>query len=176
VHQTDVLIIENKGSGMSLIDDLRQGGAAGLPGPIAFDPEGDKVTRMATQSSKIEAGQVLLPRNAAWLDDFRTELLQFPGGRYDDQVDSVSQFLDWIHKRSTATSFSCYWMDPWPTVGDRPGEASWPTEAPVARPVAKPAVFVSVRQNGRSILMSQEEYVQQIEARNARGEHDDDAK
>jgi predicted phage terminase large subunit-like protein len=171
MHQADVVIIENKGSGMALIDELRQGGAAGMPMPIAFDPENDKVTRMATQSSKIEAGQVLLPRNAAWLDDFRTELLQFPRGRYDDQVDSVSQFLDWIHKRSTATSFSCYWMDPWPTAG----EASAATEVPSARPVAKPTALVSVRQNGRSTLMSREEFVQQIEARNVRGEHDDDA-
>lgn len=86
-------IIENKGSGISLIDDLRQGGAAGMPMPIAFDPENDKVTRMATQSAKIESSQMFLPRKATWLDDFRTELLQFPNGRYDDQVDSLSQFL-----------------------------------------------------------------------------------
>ena len=86
-------IIENKRSGISLIDDLRQGGAAGMPMPIAFDPENDKVTRMATQSAKIESGQMFLPRKATWLDDFRTELLQFPNGRYDDQVDSLSQFL-----------------------------------------------------------------------------------
>ena len=35
---------------------------------------------------KIEAGHVYLPRRAEWLEDFRTELLQFPKGRYDDQV------------------------------------------------------------------------------------------
>lgn len=171
LHRVDVVIIENKGSGMSLIDDLRQGGAAGVPMPIAFEPEKDKVTRMAAQSARIEAGQVLLPRKAAWLDDFRTELLQFPRGRHDDQVDSVSQFLDWIHKRSTATPFSCHWMDPWPTME----ETSAPAEVPAARPVAKTAVFVSVRQNGRSTLMSREEFAQQI-GEKIHGEHDDDSK
>jgi hypothetical protein len=40
------------------------------------------------------------PQHAEWLEDFRTELLQFPRGRYDDQVDSLSQFLNWIEQRS----------------------------------------------------------------------------
>ena len=54
---------------------------------------------MSAQSARIEAGQVHLPRAAEWLDDFRTELLQFPHAKYDDQVDSLSQFLNWIEQR-----------------------------------------------------------------------------
>jgi len=104
----DVVIVENKGSGMSLIDDLRQGGPAEVSMPIAFDPESDKVTRMSAQSAKIEAGQILLPRKASWLADFQAELLQFPHGRHDDQVDSLSQFLSWLSKRST---FHCTWIE-----------------------------------------------------------------
>jgi predicted phage terminase large subunit-like protein len=98
----DSIIIEDKGSGTPLIQDLRRDPAPGIPYPIAFQPEVDKVTRMHAQSAKIEAGHVLLPRRALWLDDFRTELLQFPKGRYDDQVDSLSQFLNWIeqHQRN----------------------------------------------------------------------------
>ena len=173
IHQADVVIIENKGSGMSLIDDLRQGGTAGDPMPIAFDPENDKLTRMSTQSAKIEAGHVLLPRNAAWLDDFRTELLQFPNGRYDDQVDSLSQFLDWIHRRSKETPFSCTWIDPRPMPGDWP--SVYADEASPARP-GHPTVLISQRRNGRTILISQQEYVKETEAETnkARGEHDDD--
>ena len=52
--------------------------------------------RMAAQSAKIEAGHVYLPKSAAWLGEFLTELLSFPNGRHDDQVDSVSQFLRWL--------------------------------------------------------------------------------
>jgi predicted phage terminase large subunit-like protein len=94
----DSIVIEDKGSGISLIQDLR-GGNENIPYPISFTPEIDKVTRMSAQSAKIEAGHVFLPRRAEWLDDFRAELLQFPYGRYDDQVDSVSQFLNWIDRR-----------------------------------------------------------------------------
>jgi hypothetical protein len=36
---------------------------------------------------------VFLPTTASWLDDFETELFSFPGGRYDDQIDSISQAL-----------------------------------------------------------------------------------
>jgi len=47
---------------------------------------------------------VLLPEEASWLDDFRAEILAFPYGRYDDQVDSVSQFLAWAARKQSASS------------------------------------------------------------------------
>jgi predicted phage terminase large subunit-like protein len=50
---------------------------------------------MVAQSARIEAGHVHLPREADWLDTLLHELLAFPNGRHDDQVDSVSQFLQW---------------------------------------------------------------------------------
>ena len=95
----DTVIIEDKGSGTSLIQDLGVD-SGGAPRPIAFHPEGDKTTRISTQSRKIEAGQVLLPRQAEWLDELRAELMQFPYGRHDDQVDSLSQFLTWLGERT----------------------------------------------------------------------------
>ena len=91
-HNADVVLIEDKSSGTSLIQDLRHEGKLR---PIAITPEADKITRMSAQSAKIEAGYVYLPEQAPWLADFMTELLQFPYGRHDDQVDSVSQFLNW---------------------------------------------------------------------------------
>ena len=54
--QADVVIIENKGSGMALIDDLRRSG--GIATLVSFDLESDKLTRMAARSAKIEAHQV----------------------------------------------------------------------------------------------------------------------
>ena len=68
--------------------------------PIGQKPKGSKAERMAGQSAKIEAGHVYLPRNADWLDTFMLELLAFPNGRHDDQVDSVSQFLNWIARKT----------------------------------------------------------------------------
>lgn len=97
--QPDVVVIENRSSGMALIDDLRQAADYCGPLPIAFDPVGDKIERMARHAAAIEAGQVVLPRRASFLDDFLAELAQFPHGSHDDQVDSVSQFLDRIRNR-----------------------------------------------------------------------------
>jgi hypothetical protein len=48
---------------------------------------------MAVVSAKFEAGEVYLPRSAPWLAEFERELFAFPGVKYDDQCDSVSQAL-----------------------------------------------------------------------------------
>ena len=40
-----------------------------------------------------------MPVQAPWLDAFLAELLAFPGGARDDQVDAVSQFLAWLDRR-----------------------------------------------------------------------------
>jgi predicted phage terminase large subunit-like protein len=50
--------------------------------------------RMNAHTVKIEAGYVHIPRRASWLDDFRKEIMAFPVGKYDDQVDALSQALD----------------------------------------------------------------------------------
>ena len=91
-----VLLIEDKGSGMSLIQDLKRDGIRA----IAVDPQGDKAMRMNAQTARIEAGAVYLPRSAAWLDEFRREILAFPAGRHNDQVDALSQGLNRAFDRS----------------------------------------------------------------------------
>ncbi len=92
------ILIEDKGSGTSLIQQLRTE-HHGIPYPTAFMPKEDKLTRLHAQSSRIEAGHVYLPERASWLDDLRTEIAAFPQGRHDDQVDSISQALTWFFER-----------------------------------------------------------------------------
>ncbi len=96
-HKARSILIEDKGSGTSLIQDLPREGIR----PVAINPREDKITRMSTQSARIEAGYVLLPERASWLQDFQTEITQFPQGVHDDQVDSLSQFLWWLEWRKT---------------------------------------------------------------------------
>ena len=91
------VLIEDAGSGTHLIQDLR---AEGRIRPIAIRPDGDKIVRMEAQSALIEAGHVFLPVTASWLGDLQTEMMAFPYGRHDDQIDSVSQFLGWASRRS----------------------------------------------------------------------------
>jgi predicted phage terminase large subunit-like protein len=93
------ILIEDAGPGMALLQDLRRDPPPGMVRPIGRKPVGSKIDRMVAQSAKIEAGHVWLPREAAWLNTFLIELLAFPYGRHDDQVDSVSQFLDWASFR-----------------------------------------------------------------------------
>jgi phage terminase large subunit-like protein len=47
----------------------------------------------------IEAEQVHLPMRAPWLDAFKRELLSFPASTNDDQVDALSQLLNWLRFR-----------------------------------------------------------------------------
>jgi predicted phage terminase large subunit-like protein len=90
-----IILIEDAGSGTSLIQDLW----AQQIRAKRIKPDGDKIVRMATQAAKIEGGQVFLAQNASWLEDLRNELLAFPNGRHDDQVDSMSQALKWMSNR-----------------------------------------------------------------------------
>jgi len=86
------ILIEDKGSGTSLIQDLRADNIA----VIGIDPDGDKLTRVAKISAQFSAGAVFFPTKASWLSGLIAELLGFPNTKHDDQVDSVSQALSWI--------------------------------------------------------------------------------
>lgn len=99
----DRVLIEDKGAGISLIQDLRRDGRHNI---IPITPEKDKATRMLSASPLIESGKVLLPANAAWLADFQTEIVNFPKGKHDDQVDSLSQFLNWVRTYGPSSSWA----------------------------------------------------------------------
>lgn len=89
------ILIEDKGSGTSLIQDLR---SDAVP-VIAINPDLDKMTRLYSVQPKFEAGSVHFPKSASWLPALMEELLAFPNYRNDDQVDSISQALAWTIKR-----------------------------------------------------------------------------
>jgi predicted phage terminase large subunit-like protein len=96
----DRILIEDKGAGIGLIQDLR---AAEEAYPIiAYDPGSvDKETRMRVQSAKIESGFVFLPPQAPWLGEFLAEVQRFPNGAHDDQIDAMSQVLDYCSNKKT---------------------------------------------------------------------------
>jgi predicted phage terminase large subunit-like protein len=89
------VLVEDVGVGTPLIAELK---AKGIPA-IAVAPENSKEARMSAQSGKLESGLVFLPAKAEWLPDLEAELFAFPGGKHDDQVDSISQAL--AHRGST---------------------------------------------------------------------------
>ncbi len=91
-----VIVIEDKASGTSLIQDLRNSGLAKVKEYLPVSGT-DKVMRLHAQTALIENGKVLFPREASWLADYLHELTTFPGTRHDDQVDSTTQVLDFIN-------------------------------------------------------------------------------
>jgi hypothetical protein len=60
--------------------------------------------RMHAQTAVIENGFVHLANEAAWLAEYPRELTAFPKGKYDDQVDSNAQLLDWFKEAGTSPS------------------------------------------------------------------------
>jgi len=98
-HNAQNILIEDRASGQQLIQSLRGRRPQGVPLPIAVNPIQDKVTRATGVSSMAEAGHMFLPKGAAWLDAYTTEMTAFPQGRFDDQVDASTQLLDWARSR-----------------------------------------------------------------------------
>lgn len=63
----------------------------------AFPTRGDKAVRAQSIRGRMAADGLYVPVNAPWYPDLRSELLSFPAGKHDDQVDAlglVGQLLD----------------------------------------------------------------------------------
>jgi predicted phage terminase large subunit-like protein len=104
-HKATVVLIEDRASGTQLIQELI---AEGVHGITRYSPAGDKQMRLYAQTATIENGFVYLPREAPWLADYLHELTTFPNSKYDDQVDSTSQALDWIKRASRSSNVLNY--------------------------------------------------------------------
>ena len=92
VHKPNDIIVENKGSGISLIQHLEEETPFSVTG---IEPKGDKEMRLINESNTIKTGRVFLPESGSqpWLFDFEAEISAFPNVNYKDQCDMLSQFL-----------------------------------------------------------------------------------
>lgn len=86
--------VEDKVSGTGLIQDLRRGDEAqgeppipvvGIPRPS----EKSKITRAYDVELHFESGLVRVPMSAPWFPAWKAEMLAFPKGAHDDQVDAT---------------------------------------------------------------------------------------
>ena len=67
--------------------------------PIKYKPQEDKITRANNASLFIASERVLLPKEAVWLDEFKSEINAFPNGKHDDQVDALTQLIDVVSSK-----------------------------------------------------------------------------
>lgn len=95
-YKPDFILVEDKSSGTQLIQEMKE---VQMYGVKAVKPNGDKETRLIRHSVKFESGRVKLPQQAYWLREFKLELTSFPSSRFADQVDAVTQALDYLEKR-----------------------------------------------------------------------------
>ena len=89
-HKPSKIFVEDASTGTALGQELRRT----LCIPVKLVPiERDKIGRLYLQQAKFEAGLVHFPAGAPFLAELEAELLAFPHGKTDDQVDSISQAL-----------------------------------------------------------------------------------
>lgn len=85
--------VERVGFQLSTVQDMRRGAPAEGRPPLpvkGLEPQGDKVTRALTLAARMGGGHVYVPESAVWLPTLETEMVQFPKGAHDDQVDVLS--------------------------------------------------------------------------------------
>lgn len=92
--------IENKGSGISLIQQLRE---EGLPiselqptvhnAELKKDQVADKYLRFNEIAADLESGYFHIPESAPWLLEFLSECEAFTGGKQDEHDDMVDVFI-----------------------------------------------------------------------------------
>lgn len=90
-------LIEDKANGSAIIDALKDV----VPGITPVTPKESKEARASAITPLFEAHNVYLPPpdRFPWVKDaLIPELLTFPSGAHDDQVDSLSQALSHLHQ------------------------------------------------------------------------------
>ena len=99
--RVDLLLVEDKSAGISLIQDLRQ---AHLP-VHAYNPgRADKVQRLSIVANIIRAGRVWVPESSVkkgfvkdWAEGMVSQICSFPEGTvHDEFVDCISQGLRYM--------------------------------------------------------------------------------
>lgn len=92
------LLIEDKASGEFLISMLTKAydRAGRQIEVVPIKPTMDKISRAKGLSVMIEKGNILFPTSSeSWWSDCKKELLGFPNTKYKDQVDAMSQCINY---------------------------------------------------------------------------------
>ena len=97
-------LIEDKANGSAVISLLKNS----IPGLVAINPDKSKIARASAILPDVEAGNVYLPRNVGWIDDFLAEANSFPRSAHDDQVDAMTQAISRMMGSETLTNIDPY--------------------------------------------------------------------
>lgn len=92
------VLIEDKANGSAVIETL----SGEVGGVIAINPEGGKTARAYAMQPEQEAGNIWLPDPSIEpeIEIFLTEASAFPGSPNDDEVDAMTQAINWARVRN----------------------------------------------------------------------------
>ena len=88
------LLIEDSPISKGLIQSLRENRI----NVVQISPTTDKRARLIAQSDLFAGGSISFQAGGTWLPELKAELLAFPGGKHDDQVDALTQGLAYGRK------------------------------------------------------------------------------
>jgi len=95
-HRPDVILVEKKASGQSLIQDMQRS----LLPVLAYQPDKDKVARAHACAPAFAQGRVWIPNpfNYKWAEQLMDECARFSatGSSKDDLVDATTQAILWV--------------------------------------------------------------------------------
>ena len=102
--RAEFIVIEKAASGPALLEVLCEHYPAKIRQRLLqpWTPKHSKEDRMAKAMVLVEAGRVFLPESAEWLPHLITELQEFPARLNDDQVDALSQAVDFFRRFQTS--------------------------------------------------------------------------
>jgi len=85
--------------GRAFVQDLRRDVGLGRFAFRSVRVDADKLTRALAWLNLAEEGKVYMVRGP-WIDDFIDEIVRFPSGRHDDQIDAVSLAVNMLSQRA----------------------------------------------------------------------------
>lgn len=134
VHKANKCLIEDKANGPAIIKSMRRT----VPGIIAIEPEGGKISRMYASCGEWQSGNWYVARNAAWTEPFVDHITKFPGIKNDDDVDMMTQACIHLQKNTHVYGLTEYLKQQEAEMKKKQNERkNRPANAPQVEEVAK---------------------------------------
>lgn len=81
--------------GQTILQEFRQHAASVYMGVNVVS---SKLDRFTPHTDWIRSGKLVVPTDGPWFDELRRELLAFPEVSYDDQVDALTLFAEYMKR------------------------------------------------------------------------------
>lgn len=95
-HNVNAWLVEDKANGSAIISTLKKH----ISGIKPITPKESKIARAEAISTYVESGNVYIPEQASYMNDLEFEIVNFPAVEHDDQVDSMTQALNYFREKA----------------------------------------------------------------------------